>query len=176
MRCRRCSRRCSREVHDRQRGPPPKARSDQGEEAYEKPPSSRRQTTSPQPMTSKHPNKASPQVGPDPLGMQKGTTPSPAYQIPEDSVWNQSYLAKALQNMKETDFAKLRFSPGSSKPVEYEKWVVLMETTTHAQHTEIGLYWKRVVACAEKAYSKYIKDVSYTRISISPPTSSYHAI
>ena len=43
-----------------------------------------------------------------------------------------------------------------------------MDTTTHAQHTEIGLYWKRVVGSAEKAYSKYIKDVSYTRIGISP--------
>ena len=150
------------------RGPPPKARSDQVEEVYEKPPSYRRQTTPPQPMSSKHPHKTSPQVGPDPLGMHKGTTPSPAYQIPEDSVWNQSYLAKALQNMKETDFAKLKFSPGSNKPVEYEKWIVLMDTTTHAQHTEIGLYWKRVVASAEKAYSKYIKDVSYTRIAISP--------
>ena len=72
------------------RGPPPKARSDQAEEVYEKPPSYRRQTTPPQPMTGKHPNKASPQVGPDPFGMHKGTTPSPAYQIPEDSVWNQS--------------------------------------------------------------------------------------
>ena len=70
--------------------------------------------------------------------------------------------------MKETDFAKLKFLPGCNKPVEYEKWVVLMDTTTHAQHTEIGLYWKRVVASAEKAYSKYIKDVSYTRIGISP--------
>ena len=43
-----------------------------------------------------------------------------------------------------------------------------METTTHAQHQEIGLYWKRAVDLAEKAYSNYIQDVSYTRIGIAP--------
>ena len=43
-----------------------------------------------------------------------------------------------------------------------------METTTHAQHQEIGLYWKRTVELAESAYHKYIKDVSYTRIGIAP--------
>jgi len=150
------------------RGPPPKARSDHVEEAYGRPPSYRRQPSPPQPIPSKHPHKASPQVGPDQHGTHKGTTPSPAYQIPEEGFWNQSYLAKALQNMKETDFAKLKFLPGCSKPMEYEKWMALMATTTHGHHTEIGLYWNRVVACAEKAYSKYIKDVSYTRIGISP--------
>ena len=46
--------------------------------------------------------------------------------------------------------------------------MLLMDTSLHAQHTEIGAYWKRVVACAEEAYAKYIKDVSYTRISIAP--------
>ena len=144
------------------RGPPPKAQPDQTEDVYERPPGYRRQTTPPQPMSSKlqykatpqvgsDPSgyKASPQVGPDSSGIPKGAVPSPAYQVPEDSIWNQSYLAKALQNMKEADFVKLKFSPGTNKPVEYEKWVVLMDTTTHAQHTEIGLYWKRVVACDE---------------------------
>ena len=154
------------------RGPPPKAPSDHVQDAHERPPSDRRQPSPPQPIPSKQPHKASPQMGPDQYASHKGATPSPAYQVPEEGVWNQSYLAKALQNMKETDFAKLKFLPGSNKPVEYEKWVVLMDTTTHAQHTEIGLYWKRVVASAEKAYSKHIKDVSYTRIGISPDEQS----
>ena len=47
----------------------------------------------------------------DSRGGYKGSVPSPAYQVPEEGVWNQSYLAKALQNMKETDFPKLRFNP-----------------------------------------------------------------
>ena len=72
--------------------------------------------------------------------------------VPEDSVWNQSYLAKALQNMKETDFAKLKFTSSANKPAEFEKWLILMETTTHAQHQEIGSYWKRVVDLADSAY------------------------
>ena len=98
----------------------------------------------------------------------KVAPPSPAYVVPEDSVWNQSYLAKALQNMKDTDFAKLKFTTSSNKPAEFEKWLILMETTTHAQHQEIGSYWKRVVDLADKAYHKYLKDVSYTRIAIAP--------
>ena len=125
-------------------------------------------------LSSKYPPKANisenlsretPQAKPESF---QRTVPSPAYEVPEDSVWNQSYLAKALQNMKETDFAKLKFSAQSNKPFEFEKWLVLMETTTHAQHQEIGLYWKRAVDSAEKAYSKYIQDVSYTRIGIAP--------
>ena len=135
------------------RGPPPKARSDYVEDTYERPPSYRRQPSPYQGASSKYHPKVSTQVGPDPHGTPKGTTLSPAYQIPEEGIWNQSYLAKALQNMKETDFAKLRFMPGCSKPLEYEKWVTLISTTMNGHHTEIGLYWQRVVACAEKAYS-----------------------
>ena len=43
-----------------------------------------------------------------------------------------------------------------------------MGTTMNGHHPEIGAYWHRVVECAEKAYSSYIKDVSYTRIGIFP--------
>ena len=103
-----------------------------------------------------------------PAAEPKVTSPSPAFMVPEDSVWNQSYLAKALQNMKETDFAKLKFTSSANKPAEFEKWLILMETTTHAQHQEIGSYWKRVVDLADVAYHKYLKDVSYTRIAIAP--------
>ena len=49
-----------------------------------------------------------------PAAEPKVTPPSPAYVVPEDSVWNQSYLAKALQNMEDTDFAKLKFTTSSN--------------------------------------------------------------
>ena len=52
--------------------------------------------------------------------------------------------------------------------MEFEKWLPQMETTTHSLHSEIGLYWKRVVTAAEEAYQKYIQDVSCTRIAIVP--------
>ena len=107
-------------------------------------------------------------VQPDPPAGPKATTPSPAYQVPEDAVWNQSALSKALQMMKDTELGKLKFTPGGSKPLEYEKWMNLMATTMNGHHPEIGAYWQRVVVCAEKAYSSYNKDVSYTRIGIFP--------
>ena len=150
------------------RGPPPKTRPDYVEYPYDRHPSHRRQSSPYQGASSKFYPKGSTQAGPDPQGGPKGTTLSPAYQIPEEGIWNQSYLAKALQSMKDTEIAKLRFTTGCSKPLEYEKWVTLMGTTMNGHHTEIGLYWQRVVASAEKAYSSYIKDVSYTRISIFP--------
>ena len=70
--------------------------------------------------------------------------------------------------MKDTELGKLKFTPGGSKPLEYEKWMNLMATTMNGHHPEIGAYWQRVVESAEKAYSSYIKDVSYTRIGIFP--------
>ena len=75
--------------------------------------------------------------------------------------------------MKDTEIAKLKFTPGCSKPLEYEKWVTLMGTTMNGHHPEIGSYWHRVVESAEKAYSRYIKDVSYTRIGIFPAKSCH---
>ena len=63
---------------------------------------------------------------------------------------------------------EVEIPPNSSKPLEYEKWVTLVGTTMKGLHPEIGIYWQRAVASAEKAYLNYIKDVSYTRIGISP--------
>ena len=60
----------------------------------------KRQTTPPANPSTKQANK----------GDYKSASPSPAYQVPEEGVWNQSYLAKALQNMKDVDFAKLKIS------------------------------------------------------------------
>ena len=73
------------------RGPPPKARSEYVEYPYERPPSYRRQSSPHQGASSKDHPKGSTQVGPDPHGTPKGTTLSPAYQIPEEGVWNQSH-------------------------------------------------------------------------------------
>ena len=93
---------------------------------------------------------------------------SPAFEVPEEGIWHQSYLAKSLQQVKETDFAKLKFPAQVPKPVEFEKWLRQLETTTHALHPEIGIYWKRVVAAAEEAYLRYIAEVGCSRISIVP--------
>merc|ERR1711989_189329 len=82
----------------------------------------------------------------DPPAGPKATTPSPAYQVPEDAVWNQSALSKALQMMKDTEIGKLKFTPGSSKPLEYEKWMTPMGTTMNGHHPEIGAYWQRVMS------------------------------
>ena len=108
------------------------------------------------------------EVQPDPQEGPKAAIPSPAYQVPEDSVWNQSALSKALQLMKETDFTKLKFTPGLSKPLEYEKWMNQMATAMNGHHPEIGIYWQRVVKCAEETYARYVKDVSFTRTGIFP--------
>ena len=35
-------------------------------------------------------------------------------------------------------------------------------------HPEIGRYWRRVCTLAERTYEKYLKDLSYTRVSILP--------
>ena len=136
------------------RGPPPKAQPEQVEVGDDKQPGDKRQTIPPQPTSNKVVYKAYPQASAEMTASPKPAVPSPAYQVPEDAIWNQSYLAKALQNMKDTDFAKLNFVPGASKPVEYEKWVGRMDTTTNAHHAEIGLYWKRIVECAQKSYEK----------------------
>ena len=158
------------------RGPPPKVRSDDVERPHDRQPTDGK-SSPPQPgASSKYYPKlitavapdAPPDDPPDPPAGPKATTPSPAYQVPEEAVWNQSALSKALQMMKDTEITKLKFTAGSSRPLEYEKWMTLMGTTMNGHHPEIGAYWQRVVECAEKAYSSYIKDVSYTRIGIFP--------
>ena len=84
--------------------------------------------------------------------MHRSAILSPAYQVPEEGIWNQSYLSKALQQMKDSEVVKLKFPPNSSKPLEYEKWVTLVGTTMKGLHPEIGIYWERAVASAEKSY------------------------
>ena len=156
------------------RGPPPKVRSDDVERPHDRQPTDGKASPLQPGASSKYHAKlitpvvpdAPPDDPPDPPAGPKATTPSPAYQVPEDAVWNQSALSKALQMMKDTEITKLKFTAGSSRPLEYEKWMTLMGTTMNGHHPEIGAYWQRVVECAEKAYSSYIKDVSYTRIGI----------
>ena len=60
----------------------------------------------------------------------------------------------------------LKFPPNCSKPLEYEKWVTLVGTTMKGLHPEIGNYWDRAIASAERPYQNYLKDVSYTRVRI----------
>ena len=98
-----------------------------------------------QPLLSPVPQKAFPYGKSAPPGRP---APSPAFEVPEEGIWNQSYLAKSLQNVKESDFIKLKFPAQVPKPVEFEKWLRQLETTTHALHPEVGIYWKRVVAAA----------------------------
>ena len=118
-----------------------------------------------QPLLSPVPQKAFPYERPPP---PVRPAQSPAFEVPEEGIWHQSYLAKSLQQVKETDFAKLKFPAQVPKPVEFEKWLRQLETTTHALHPEIGIYWKRVVAAAEEAYLRYIAEVGCSRISIVP--------
>ena len=70
--------------------------------------------------------------------------------------------------MKDSEIVKLRFPPNCSKPLEYEKWVTLVGTTTKGLHPEIGKHWDRAIASAETSYQNYLKDVSYTRVRILP--------
>ena len=110
------------------RGPPPKARPDYVEHPYDRHPSDRRQSSPYQGASSKYYPKVKrliedaqekiTAVGPAPQGGPKETTLSPACQVPEEGVWNQSALSKALQIMKDTEITKLRFTPGCSKPLE----------------------------------------------------------
>ena len=45
---------------------------------------------------------------------------SPAYLKPDEGIWDQSYLSRALQQMKDSEIAKLRLPPSCNKPLEYE--------------------------------------------------------
>ena len=96
------------------------------------------------------------------------TKSSPAYSEADKSIWEQSYLSKALQQMKDSEISKLKFSSASYKPVEYEKWIKTVSTTMKGLHPEIGRYWRAVCTLAEKTYEKYLNDLSSTRVSIFP--------
>ena len=91
------------------RGPPPKAQPEHVDDASDKQSGDKRQTTPSQPMSNKVVYKAYPQASTDTPGVPKSAVPSPAFQVPDDTIWNQSYLAKALQGMKEQDFVQLKF-------------------------------------------------------------------
>ena len=93
---------------------------------------------------------------------------SPAYIEVDDATWEQAYLARVLQAMKDSEIPKLKFLPQGNKPLEYEKWVLSWNTTMQGLHPEIGIYWSRVCTSAEKSYGQYLKDLSYTRVSIKP--------
>ena len=83
-------------------------------------------------------------------------------------VWDQTYLAKALMAMKETEFQKLKFADGCYKPYEYEKWIKAVTMTLTAVHPEMGGYWQRVVKSVGAVYNAYLNDVSTTRVSLKP--------
>ena len=93
--------------------------------------------------------KAKSYVNYEPPGVFGGTQLSLAYQTPDEGIWEQTYLSKALQQMKDSEIAKLKFPPNSSKPLEYEKWVTIVTTTMKGLHPEIGNYWERAIAAAE---------------------------
>merc|ERR1711888_328095 len=97
---------------------------------------------------------------------EKAATLSPAYQNPEASTWEQSYLSEALQQMKDSEIAKLRFVSGGNRPFEFEKWLHLITTTLNGMHPEIGSYRKQVVDSSIEAHQRYLRDVSYTRVKI----------
>ena len=94
--------------------------------------------------------------------------PSPRFVHEKEEVWEQSYLATALLQMKETEFLKLRFSEGGYKPYEYERWIRAVTRNLTALHPEMGQYWERVVSSAESVYNKYLNDVSAARVSLKP--------
>ena len=79
---------------------------------------------------------------------------SPAYLKPDEGIWDQSYLSKALQQMKDSEIAKLRLPPSCYKPLEYEKWVMSLNTTMKGLHPETGHYWQRVGTLAEKRMNR----------------------
>ena len=84
------------------------------------------------------------------------------------SMWDQSYLAKAMLQMKDSEVSKLRFSDTCYKPYEYEKWLCGVTRVMIAIHPEMGAYWNRIVAAAEKTYHKYVNYVRTSRVSLRP--------
>ena len=76
---------------------------------------------------------------------------SPANLKPDEGIWDQSYLSKALQTMKDSEIAKLRLSSTCNKPLEYEKWLLNFNTTMQGLHPEVGNYWSRICTSAENS-------------------------
>ena len=90
----------------------------------------------------------------------------PGYSNADENIWDQAYLSKALQQMKDSEISKLKFTATSYKPLEYEKWIKTVSTTMKGLHPEIGRYWRAVCTLAEKTYEKYLNDSSFTRVSV----------
>ena len=88
---------------------------------------------------------------------------SPAYYEADKNIWEQSALSKVLQQMKDSEISKLKFTSAFHKPLEYEKWIKTVSTTMKGLHPEIGRYWRAVCTLAEKNYEKYLNDLSFTR-------------
>ena len=82
----------------------------------------------------------------------------PGYSNADESIWEQAYLSKALQQMKDSEIARLKFTSTSYKPLEYERWVKTVSTTMKGLHPEIGRYWRAVCTLAEKTYEKYLNE------------------
>ena len=94
--------------------------------------------------------------------------PSPNFVHESQGIWDQNYLAKALLQIKDTEFVKLKFAMGSYRPYEYGRWIRAITMNMTALHPESGAYWLRVVASAESVYNKYLNDGSVTRVSLKP--------
>ena len=81
--------------------------------------------------------------------------PSPNFMQENRSIWDHNYLAKALLQMKDAEFMKLRFADGSYRPYEYERWIRAITRNMTASHPEMGAHWLRIVASAESVYNRY---------------------
>ena len=67
---------------------------------------------------------------------KNGLALSPAYQNPDEGIWEQNYLSKALQNMKDSEVPKLKLPSTGDRPQEYEKWITNVSTMMKGLHPE----------------------------------------
>ena len=103
-----------------------------------------------------------------PGGIAPEGGPSPNFVQENHTIWDQSYLAKAMLQMKDAEFVKLWSSDSCYRPYEYEKWIRGLTRAMTASHPELGAYWSRIVQSAESIYHQYLNDVSVTRVSLKP--------
>ena len=104
------------------RGPPPQERPEQGDVNYSRVPSASGSVRAHpyRPPTSKAPHvqvgrpisdtqipRAKSHENPEQSGVYRTARLSPAYQTPEEGIWDQSYLSKALQQMKDSEIVNL---------------------------------------------------------------------
>ena len=91
---------------------------------------------------------------------------SAAYLKPDEGIWDQSYLSKVLQQMKDSEIAKLKLPPSCNKPLGVEKWIMSLNTTMKGLHPEIGRYWDRATSLAERVYQQYLKDLAIQGLEV----------